>query len=170
MTGFNIRIMEQVLQYYADGHIQPIAPIRGFPAHKVSDAFRYMQKGSHIGKIVVTMPEDSKEIPSTVAPRDVVLSGSCTYLMVGGLSGLGKAVAAWMVERGARSFVFLSRSAGSSDQDKTFLAELRTQGCSAVAVAGSVLEMGDIASAMKAAPSPIAGLMQLSMVLKVCKL
>lgn len=159
--------MEQVLQYYAEGHIKPIDPIREFPAHKISEAFRYMQQGQHMGKIIITMPDNITKIPSTQITHELSLSSTATYLLAGGLGGLGKVVTSWMVEKGARSFVFMSRSAGASDTDKAFLAELVSQGCSAVAIAGSVVVMEDVERAVGAAPTPIAGVVQLSMALRV---
>jgi hypothetical protein len=159
--------MAQVLQYYKEGHIKPIAPIRVFPAQDISDAFRYMQSGKHMGKIVISMPDDPTKISAIGAARELNLSESSTYLLVGGLGGLGKAVTTWMVEKGARSFVFLSRSAGMSTEDKNFLLELESQGCSVIAIAGSVMEMNDVLRCVNAAPTPIAGVMQMSMVLKV---
>jgi len=74
--------------------------------------------------------------------------------MVGGLGGLGKSVARWMVERGARSFCFLSRSAGMSDQDQAFFKELESQGCSVATVAGSVAEMAHVEKAIEISPTP----------------
>ncbi|KAK5996225.1 Highly reducing polyketide synthase gloL [Cladobotryum mycophilum] len=160
------RLMEQVLQYYSEGHIKPIEPIHTFPAQNISEAFRYMQKGQHMGKIVITMPEVSTEIPAISVAQEVLLSNSSTYLMVGGLGGLGKVVTTWMVEKGARSFVFLSRSAGESAEDQAFLLELRSQGCSAIAVAGSVVDMGDVTRAIEAAPTTVAGVVQMPMALR----
>ncbi|KAK5997537.1 Highly reducing polyketide synthase gloL [Cladobotryum mycophilum] len=161
-----IKLMTQVLKYYSEGHIKPIAPITIFPARDISDAFRYMQSGKHIGKIVVTMPEDASNPSAVGADKETILSSSRTYLLVGGLGGLGKAVTSWMVEKGARSFVFLSRSAGKSVEDQAFLLELKSQGCSTVTIAGSVIEMEDVVRCVEAAPTPIAGVIQMSMVLR----
>ena len=46
--------------------------------------------------------------PSRSSPT--VLRGDATYLLTGGLGGLGLAVARWMVERGARRFILASRT------------------------------------------------------------
>lgn len=159
--------MKQLFQYYAEGHIKPIQPIHAFPAQKISDAFRHMQKGQHIGKIVIVMPEDPMELPATIIPQTMGLSNTSTYLLVGGLGGLGKPIATWMAEKGARSFVFLSPSAGESAESQAFLQELESQGCSAIAVAGSVVEMEDVMRAIEVAPTPIKGVVQLSMTLRV---
>lgn len=159
--------MTQVLQYYSDGHIKPITPINTFPASDIEAAFRYMQSGKHMGKIVITMPEDAAELPAIKVAPETIFSGTSTYLLIGGMGGLGKAVATWMVEKGARSFVFLSRSAGTSAGSKAFLLELESQGCSALAVPGDVSQITDIERAIKAAPTSMAGVIQMAMVLKV---
>lgn len=87
--------------------------------------------------------------------------------MIGGLGGLGKIVALWMVENGARDFVFLSRSGGKSAEDQHFKRDMENAGCRVVIVAGSVVEKDDVETAVAAALSPIAGVIQMSMVLKV---
>lgn len=42
--------------YYAKGCTTPIRPARIFPAAQTQDAFRYMQKGQHIGRIGISIP------------------------------------------------------------------------------------------------------------------
>lgn len=155
------------MQYLDSGFINPIPLSKSFPARQTADAFRYMQKGKHIGKIVVTISETNQPISATLARRQTALSEKFTYLLVGGLGGLGKAVTTWMVERGARNFVFLSRSAGKSVDDQSFFRELEAQDCTAIAIAGSVIELADVKRAVQAAPKPIAGILQMSMVLRV---
>lgn len=46
----------------------------------------------------------------TTAPGPVVFRADATYLITGGLGGLGLAVARWMTERGARRFILTGRS------------------------------------------------------------
>ena len=78
-------------------------PLQIFPMTRVIDAFRYMQQAKHIGKIVVTQ----------AAGEESASGLSChpqgTYLITGGLGGLGLLVAQWFVERGAKHLVLLTR-------------------------------------------------------------
>lgn len=161
------RLLKKCLEYYAQGHIQPLSIAKVFQAAKTSDAFRYMQQGQHIGKIVIDIPEVRKEFRILPAPRDVKFKTDSAYLLVGGLGGLGRAVATWMVEKGARTLIFLSRSAGKSKQDQEFLEDIECQGCKAIAVAGSATSFDDILRATRVASKPIAGVIQMSMVLRV---
>ncbi|RDA85038.1 hypothetical protein CP532_4577 [Ophiocordyceps camponoti-leonardi (nom. inval.)] len=160
-------LISQFLSFFSEGHIKPVQPIHQFSAQNIAEAVRFMRSGDHIGKIVITIPENPTEIPCTrLADTSPLLSGTKSYLLVGGLGGLGKGVTRWLVERGARSFCFLSRSAGTSEGDRAFFRELEEQGCRVTAVVGSVANMADVQRAVEAAPTPIAGVLQLSMVLR----
>ena len=138
-----------------------------FEATQIVDAFKYMQRGQHIGKIVVTMPKDPRELNITAIKQELRLRSEASYLLLGGLGGLGRAISTWMVERGARNLIFLSRSAGISEEDRNFFRELEVQGCSVQAFQGSVSCYDDVRSAVDNAAAPIAGIMHMSMVLRV---
>ena len=155
------------MNYLQQKAIKPITPMKVFNATEIEDAFRYMQKGQHIGKIVVKMPTDPHELQTTAVKRELRLRQDASYLLVGGLGGLGRAIATWMVECGAQKLIFLSRSAGKSGEDQAFFRELEMQGCSAQAFAGSVSELTDVKYVVKHASAPVAGVMHMSMVLKV---
>lgn len=124
-----------------------------------------MQKGVHIGKVLVQIPNSFNDIPITTASRILQFNGKKTYLLVGGLGGLGRAISTWMVECGARHLLYMSRSAGS-EKDRPFIRELEAQGCSVMTVAGSVSNIVDVERAVAAAQSPIGGVLQMSMILR----
>ncbi|PGH00300.1 hypothetical protein AJ80_09194 [Polytolypa hystricis UAMH7299] len=160
------RLLEQCMEYYVQGKIDPISPITVFDAAHISDAFRYMQKGQHIGKIVVNFPDESAPLPETRKKEQARFSPTASYLLVGGLGGLGRSVSTWMVEYGARNFVYLSRSAGASDGDTHFFEELEAQGCRVTSVAGSVANLADVQRAVELCGDEIGGVIQMSMVLR----
>ncbi len=84
-----------------------LPPHQIFPIQEVVNAFRYMQRAEHIGKIIVSQP---KEI-GDAASQSMSFRSDSSYLITGGFGDLGLAVARWMVERGARHLVLLGRSA-----------------------------------------------------------
>jgi hypothetical protein len=146
----------------------PIWPRRVFEAANAEDAFRYMQSGKHIGKILIQMPDRQEELPVSRCAQEASFSPQSSYLLVGGLGGLGKSISSWMVENGARELTFLSPFAGTTEDDQVFLQELESQGCRATAVSGDVAKMEDVQKAVAACTAPLAGVIQLSMVLRVC--
>lgn len=161
------RLLASCVNLYENGKIKPIEPITRFQASAIEDAFRYMQKGEHHGKIIIEMPTDREDLPAAEIPQECILRSDVSYLLVGGLGGLGKSVATWMVEHGATSLIFLSRSAGESSADQEFLAELNALGCSSQTFAGDVSKIQDVKNVVNSAAKPIAGVLQMSMVLKV---
>lgn len=138
-----------------------------FQAAQVEEAMRYMQKGQHIGKIVVTMPENPLELEAAPYVKKFTLRPDVSYLSVGGLGGLGRSIATWLVENGAKHLIFFSRSAGKVSNDDPFVKELAAQGCSVQTFSGSVTDAADVAKVVSSASKPIAGVLQASMVLNV---
>lgn len=123
-----------------------------------------------MGKILIRFRgEDAvANIPKAISMASTIsFRPDVAYLIVGGLGGIGRAVANWLVENGARHLVFLSRSGVRSPGDQAFFQELRSQGCRPFAIAGSVTSMDDVSRALTASPFPITGLIHLGMVLKV---
>ncbi len=66
-----------------------------------------------------------------------------TYVITGGLGGLGLWVAQWMTERGAKHLALVGRS-GASDAVQTQLKELELSGASVVVYKADVSEVGSI--------------------------
>jgi myxalamid-type polyketide synthase MxaB len=113
------------------GELKPL-PIRIFPMESVRDAFRYMAQAKHIGKIVITQAERA----SMIDPHG-------TYLITGGLGGLGMVTARWMVEKGANHIVLMSRSE-PTEQARQVLDELRQDGAEIVTMQGDVARRADV--------------------------
>ncbi|PLB49359.1 putative polyketide synthase [Aspergillus steynii IBT 23096] len=161
--GVIAALHDQLLELLQEGKIQPIRPLKVMPASEVEQAFRHMQQGLHMGKIVVQMTERSSSLQVAKSRQKVTFDPDTAYLLVGGLGGIGRSIALWMVEHGAKHLIFLSRSAGQSPGDKSFLHELEIQGCDARAVKGDVSVLTDVQRAVNESPYPIRGMLQLSM-------
>ena len=155
------------MDLFRRGLIKPIQPLTLFEASHIEDAFRYMQKGQHIGKIVVRMATHTHQLQSTAKMQSLVLNPDASYILIGGLGGLGQSISSWMVEKGAKHLIFLSRSAGKSNKDQAFISELISQNCSVQVFTGSVANLHDVKNAVENAGRPVAGVLQMSMILKV---
>ncbi|PYI03858.1 putative polyketide synthase [Aspergillus sclerotiicarbonarius CBS 121057] len=160
------RGITQLTSWYEEGKIGPIRPVTVFEACDVADAFRYMQQGTHMGKILVRMPHDSFQLPSSMIEKSASFSPNASYLLVGGLGGLGRAVSTWMVEKGARHLVILSPNAGVREEDKEFISELEIAGCHVQCVKGSVANFEDVQRAISWCKEPLRGILQMSLCLK----
>ncbi|RYP70869.1 hypothetical protein DL769_004844 [Monosporascus sp. CRB-8-3] len=165
------RMLDLMMSYYRQGFIQPLPLARVFPASATADAIRCMQQGTHIGKIAISLRDSSTErlevgriIP--VRRDSNLYDPDASYLLVGGLGGLGRSISIWMVQRGARNLSFLSRRAGSGTDERDFVHTLESMGCAVQLVRGSVTDLTAVRSAIDGVPVPLKGIIQMSMVLR----
>ncbi|KAK5997938.1 Highly reducing polyketide synthase lcsB [Cladobotryum mycophilum] len=159
------QMLRECAKYFEEGHLKPIQTYKNFPATEVSEAFRHMQRGTHIGKFTVTMPEDFSELPITQRQPSLNLQPDASYFLVGGLGGVGRSIASWFVKNGAKNLVFLSRS-GRSEKVEDFCQELEVLGCNVQVFKGSVANVNDVRRVVAEASKPIRGVIQLSMALQ----
>ncbi|MET0404439.1 MAG: SDR family NAD(P)-dependent oxidoreductase, partial [Cystobacter sp.] len=104
------RLLSEVMEHMAAGSLRPVWH-RAFPVSQVSDAFREMAGGQHVGKLVVSMVDPRLSIVPLRPGFRVRAEGS--YLITGGLGGLGLSAARWLVGHGARHLLLLGRRAPS---------------------------------------------------------
>lgn len=157
--------MERTLEFFRQGKLRALRPVKSFGAGDAKKAFRYLQDGQHMGKVVLEMSTDLSE-PEVKVKTQIQFDPLASYLLVGGLGGLGRALAVWLVERGAKHFVFLSRSRGGMTGNKLSV-ELEAMGCSLIVVKGSVNNLQDVEEAISKAPYPFKGVFHLAMVQRV---
>ncbi|KAL0934958.1 polyketide synthase [Colletotrichum truncatum] len=160
-------ILERVIQLWTEGHVKPWIASR-FSAAQISQPFRQMQKSQHIGKLVVTMPDDTADdaLPTEPIYKKLKLRHDRSYLFTGGLGSLGTVIATWLAEKGAKEIVFLSRSAGSMPKHAQVAEELAVLGCKVTMVSGDVAEYNDVAEAIKTAEMPVGGVLHAAMLLQ----
>ena len=93
-----------------------------------------------------------------------------TYLIAGGLGGLGRAIARWMVSRGARNFILLSRSGARSKEAIDLIKEMKSLDVEIAAPPCDLSVESEVSSTLeryRLSMPPIKGCIQASMVLKV---
>ncbi|KAI2689896.1 hypothetical protein CBS147355_347 [Penicillium roqueforti] len=166
------RIFGEINTLLEAGQIRPVSPITTFSMGEVEKAFRTMQTGKHIGKIILQpRPGDIvKVLPP--APKPIILSPKASYLVVGGLGGIGKSVAQMLVDRGARHLVLLSRSASTLDHSrKAFVRSLEAHGTTVTLHSCDIADKSQLMAVFADCARrmlPVKGVIQAAMVLKDC--
>lgn len=94
----------------------PPLPRSAFSVDDAHQAFRTMAQAQHAGKIVLRRGLSVRGI-----------RGDGTYLVTGGLSGLGLETARWLAAKGAGRLVLLGRS-GLTHEAESVVAEMRSAG------------------------------------------
>ncbi|CAG2101324.1 unnamed protein product [Medioppia subpectinata] len=101
----------------SDGCVRPLN-YTAFPATKATEAFAYMTTGRHIGKVMIQFRDEEpdkrplvriKPAPTLMVSVKTYFNPNKTYIITGGLGGIGLELLPWMHYRGARKFVVTSR-------------------------------------------------------------
>ena len=138
--GLRGTILPRVVELMSQGVLRPL-PFRSFPASRAREAFRHMQKSQHIGKIVISFDdEDMRAVPAEGAILPLRPDG--TYLITGGLSGLGLETARWMARKGARNLVLVGRSGAAAPEAAAAVEEIEANGCVVLAASADVADEG----------------------------
>ncbi|KAF5296382.1 hypothetical protein FQA39_LY12501 [Lamprigera yunnana] len=100
-----------------------------FTRDEVSDAFRLMSKGEHIGKVLVKIRNEKSPIQEVFAGLPKVnCNSSESYLIVGGLGGFGLELTNWLINRGAKNILLASRTGVQTGYQELILSAWKKQG------------------------------------------
>ena len=110
------RVLRDIVQRLSAGQLKPLIHSR-WPLAEAGAALRFMRSARHLGKIVVAAPP-------LAGGR---LRPERTYLVTGGLGGIGCAVAGWLADRGAGTIVLNGRRPPDPEAEAA-IAELRARG------------------------------------------
>ncbi|MET9557260.1 type I polyketide synthase [Streptomyces sp. NPDC006645] len=133
-------LLEEISEALAKGEIGA-PPHTDHPVERASEAFRTMANAEHIGRLTLTWP-DHGTVSTVQLPEDVpVVRDDGSYVITGGLGGLGLLIARRLADLGAASVVLCSRSAPSEHAERV-LAELRGSGTRIATVSGDIAEPG----------------------------
>ena len=110
------RVLRDIMGRVSAGELTPLTHSR-WPLAEAGAALRFMRSGRHVGKIALTLP------PLTGGR----LRQDRTYLVTGGLGGIGCAVAEWLADRGAAALVLNGRRPPDPEAEEAITA-LRARG------------------------------------------
>ncbi|KAL3303878.1 putative polyketide synthase [Colletotrichum asianum] len=115
-------------------------PVRRFDMSDFESAFKHMDKEPYLGLAVMeAKPETCVPVAKEMHTKSLasVIEPDGTYVLAGGLGGLGRSIAKLLADNGAKKLVFLSRSGGGPDAE-AFLKSLK--GVSARSIAVDIMD------------------------------
>ncbi|QRN93953.1 SDR family NAD(P)-dependent oxidoreductase [Archangium violaceum] len=158
------QLLREVVEQVEAGVLKPL-PHQSFPVSRVTDAFRTMAQGVHMGRLIVTMEDPELRL---VPPRHhFQVLPDATYLITGGLGGLGLSAARWLVEHGARNLLLVGRG-GASGFAREVIQSMEAQGVRveiARADVADMVRMSDVLARTRAELPPLRGVLHCAGVL-----
>ncbi|MFO0159798.1 MAG: SDR family NAD(P)-dependent oxidoreductase, partial [Alphaproteobacteria bacterium] len=150
-------LLRDIAARLGDGTLLPL-PYRAFPAEEAEAAFRQLQASSHIGKLVISPPLESRSRHAQWEPDEA----GC-YVVLGGTQGFGLECAKWLAAAGARRIALISRRGAATpgiDAALRILAALGARASAQACDATDRVALGAVLTALRAEGTPIRGVVQ----------
>jgi len=147
-------LLQSVVDQFSQEQFHPL-PCKIYPLTKALEAFKFLQRAKHIGKVVL--------IPPTA--KALQLDPSASYLITGGLGGLGLLFAEFLANKGARHLVLVGRSAPQANA-KEALERLKKQGVQIEIVQLDIADKAAVDRLMQTVTPPLKGILHAAGVLE----
>ncbi|KAI0470578.1 hypothetical protein GGR56DRAFT_683480 [Xylariaceae sp. FL0804] len=146
------KLLRNTVALLESGDLPPPAPVRTFPVPEVGRAFAALQHGEGPGRVVV-VPQPDDVVDQLVfdrrAQQPVAFRADASYLVPGGLGGLGKSILAWMADHGARHLIVPSRSGASAPASAALVSSLASRGVEVSAPACDISSEAELAALLE---------------------
>lgn len=141
-------IFAKLIELFQSCEIKPLV-YSVFSRAGAVNAFKTMQRGKHIGKLIVSFDELHNGVRTLPKHRyKDNLDGAGTYLVTGGTGGFGLATAKRLVENGAANIVLLSRSGLERPEARKGVGELEANGVNVVVAKADVADRKQLFAAL----------------------
>ncbi|MEZ6151634.1 MAG: SDR family NAD(P)-dependent oxidoreductase [Pirellulaceae bacterium] len=160
-------LLRDLVERFDSGQLQAL-PTQSFTADETRDAFRLMQQGKHIGKVVV----DYQSAPSEVrvgSTLPISFDPNGTFWIAGGMGGFGLETARWLVSHGVRSLVLSGRSPLPSAVAQQTITELQQTDCRVTHLPADITDpaqVDDVLAMIAKDLPPLRGVLHTAMVLE----
>lgn len=144
-------------------------PMTSFGLTNLKEAVQHRVTPAYMGKNVIMAPSKDEAVETVADRSQVALDPKATYLIVGGVGGVGAAIADWMISRGARRLLLISRRAEEHAEASALRERGRQQGCVVEVRNCDVTDSNALAQLLEQSVadggSPVRGVIQGAMVL-----
>ncbi|KAF2463891.1 reducing type I polyketide synthase [Lindgomyces ingoldianus] len=145
-------------------------PVHVYGVGHIEEAFRYMQSGQNMGKIIIDMRHNELVKAIVRSPLTWMFDPNASYVLAGGFGGILRSTARWIASRGGRNLIILSRSGVRPGKSADLVGYLESQGVRIAAPRCDVSNTEEVAAALRSCKEdgmpPIKGCIQGSMVLR----
>ncbi|KAH7309684.1 fatty acid synthase [Stachybotrys elegans] len=161
-------LLKEAIGLYREGSVSPLQPLNVINIADLNKVITGFTDDIGTGKTIISYEPSETALSILPSVETTAFSPDATYLLVGCLGGLGRSLTAWMMEKGARNFCFLSRSGAGAPQAARLVVDLEIAGATVEVVRGDVGVQTDIMRAVAgiSPDRPLRGVIQAAMVLR----
>ncbi|KAF4991488.1 hypothetical protein FGRMN_7799 [Fusarium graminum] len=158
------RILREAVEFVRQHNIVEPAHLFGIDELNVSDKVTVKRDQN----LVVKMDYETSVVKIRPSANELQFRPDAAYLLVGGLGGLGRSLTRFMYDRGARDFVFMSRSGADKAEAAAVVNNLLDAGAKVQVYRGDVCVKADVEHLVADVTKsrPICGVIHAAMVLQ----
>ncbi|KAI1386965.1 uncharacterized protein F4822DRAFT_438048 [Hypoxylon trugodes] len=104
------KLLLKAMELAEQGSIHSPTPLHVYKVSEVSEAFRSFQSGKNSGRVIVQIDRSTKVQKYLTHRRTWSFDSDSTYLVAGGLGGIGRSILKWMAKKGVKHLMVPSRS------------------------------------------------------------
>ncbi|KAK6606189.1 polyketide synthase [Botrytis cinerea] len=124
-------VLSQISSFLIQGAIKPISTTV-FSISDIETAFKTLQSAKFDGKLIIAPNPDDLVKATPADKRSKILRSDATFILIGGTGGLGRSMARWMVSKGAKHLVLVSRNGSVNGKVREMVDDLKTVGANIV--------------------------------------
>lgn len=160
------QLLNEITWAFQEKKLTPL-PVTSFDIDDASQAFRHMAQAKHIGKIVLDLGQGRKSAVRASC-HDFAFRKNASYLITGGLGGVGLAVAHWMAQMGAGHIILAGRRTILNKDRRTQIETLEKSGSKVSIITLDVADPDALSRALAEVSDdlfPLKGVIHMAMVL-----
>lgn len=161
-------ILKEIMELWSAGRIHEARPTQALGYGQLKEGMRLLQTGKSIGKITLVPGEHPvSALPAPLSPLE--LDANASYVLAGGLGGIGRSIALRMAELGAKHLIFFSRSATVHEAGQETISKLKDLGCTSHVFQCDISDearLGQVFAEIKEKLPPVKGCIQCTFVLR----
>ena len=163
-------VFAKIMSMFESGVLKAVQPVTTMAITDIEDAFRLIQSRKHTGKVVLTVGEESM-VKTLPPPKEKIrLEAHGTYVIAGGLGGLGQKIIHFLAGHGAKNILVLSRRFLREAERQKLERELCSSGARIrieTCDIANLAEVQKVAARCRRCAPPVKGVIQAAMVLQV---
>ncbi|KAI1491045.1 KR domain-containing protein [Biscogniauxia mediterranea] len=149
--------------------LRPPIDIQVYSPEEAGAALGFFRGWEESGNSVIELSPDSMP-KMTISTKPLYkFDNRSTYVIAGGLGGLGRSIARWMVERGARHLLLLSRRGASNPHARSLVDQLTNDGAQVLTPCCDISNLEQLRDVLEESSHympPIRGCIQSAMLLR----
>lgn len=161
-------ILQEMMELWSGEKIHEARPTHVLEYDQLKEGMRLLQTGKSIGKMTLVPGSHPVSVmPERLPPLE--LDPNASFMLAGGLGGIGRSIAFKLAGMGAKHLIFLSRSATVHEAGQNTIAKLKALGCESHVFQCDVsndARLREVFAHINATLPPVKGCIQCCFVLK----